>query len=233
MTTSPLLVARPRADRGERLTPVPLDGAEEAASATTHGLGAIASGAALALLVARAAWFGEARHVVGAAVFGVTLVFLYAASTVYHAARSPRLRYAAKIVDHAGIYLLIAGSYTPFTLVSLRGPLGVGLLAAVWAAAALGVATEALWVYRPRWVSAVVYLAMGWMVVVASPRLAAAMSTTGFALVVGGGLLYSLGTVFYVMKRVRYMHAIWHLFVIGGSACHVLAVLGHVLPGPR
>ncbi len=206
---------------------------EEAANTATHGIGAIAAGAALALLVARAAWFGGAVHVASAAVFGATLVLLYGASTAYHAIREPRAKHVARVIDHAGIYLLIAGSYTPFTLVALRGAWGYGLFAAVWTLAVVGVAVEAAWVRRPRWLSAAVYLAMGWMVVAAGSRIAQALPGAGLALLVAGGLAYSLGTPFYMMKRVRYMHAVWHLFVVAGSACHVIAVAGWVLPGPR
>jgi hemolysin III len=206
---------------------------EELANVATHGLGAIASGAGLAILLVYSAWFGDAWHVVSTAIFGATMILLYAASTVYHASSHPRTRHAAKVLDHASIYLLIAGSYTPFTLLALRGPWGWGLFGAVWLLALLGVGLEAFWVYRPKWVSAVIYLAMGWMVVLAGRRLVDALPPGALALLVAGGLLYSLGTVFYVMKRVRYAHAVWHGFVLGGSTCHFLAVVLLVLPVAR
>ncbi|MEI7703523.1 MAG: hemolysin III family protein, partial [Deltaproteobacteria bacterium] len=206
---------------------------EEIANVATHGLGAIASGAGLAVLLVYSAWFGNAWHVVASAVFGTTLILLYSASTAYHAATNPRLRHAAKILDHASIYLLIAGSYTPFTLLALRGAWGWSLFAAVWLLAIVGVAMEAFWVYRPKWISAVVYLAMGWMVVLAGRRLAAALPPGAMPMLVAGGLLYSLGTIFYVLKRVRYAHAVWHGFVLGGSTCHFLAVVLLVLPVAR
>jgi hemolysin III len=206
---------------------------EELAHVATHGLGAIASGAGLAVLLVYSAWFGDAWHVVSTAIFGATMILLYAASTAYHASSSPRTRHAAKVLDHASIYLLIAGTYTPFTLLALRGPWGWGLFAAVWLLALVGVGMEAFWVYRPKWVSAVVYLAMGWMVVLAGRRLVDALPPGALALLVTGGLLYSLGTVFYVMKRVRYAHAVWHGFVLGGSTCHFLAVVLLVLPAAR
>jgi hemolysin III len=204
---------------------------EELAHVATHGVGAVASGAGLGILLVYSAWFGDAWRVVSAAIFGATMILLYTASTVYHAVPSPRARHVAKIFDHASIYLLIAGTYTPFTLLALRGSWGWTLFAAVWLLALVGVATEAFWVYRPRWISAVVYLGMGWMVVLAGRRLVAALPPGALPLLVAGGLLYSLGTVFYVMKRVRYAHAIWHGFVLGGSTCHFLAVLLLVLPG--
>jgi hemolysin III len=199
----------------------------------THGLGAIASGAGLAVLLVHSAGFGDAWHVASTAIFGATMILLYAASTAYHASSSPRMRHVAKVLDHASIYLLIAGTYTPFTLLALRGPWGWGLFAAVWLLALVGVGMEAFWVYRPKWVSAVVYLAMGWMVVLAGRRLVDALPPGALALLVAGGLLYSLGTVFYVMKRVRYAHAVWHGFVLGGSTCHFLAVVLLVLPVAR
>ena len=203
---------------------------EEVANVATHGLGAIASGAGLAILLVYSAWFGDVRQVVSTAIFGATLILLYTASTIYHAVPSPRARHVAKIFDHASIYLLIAGTYTPFTLLALRGAWGWALFAAVWSLALVGVAMEAFWVYRPRWISVVVYLAMGWMVVLAGRRLVEALPPGAFPLLVAGGLLYSLGTVFYVMKRVKYAHAVWHGFVLGGSTCHFLAVVLLVLP---
>ncbi len=206
---------------------------EEAANVITHGLGAIASGAGLAVLLVYASWFGGVRHVVASAVFGATMILLYGASTVYHASSTPRVRHVAKILDHASIYLLIAGSYTPFTLLALRGAWRWSLLGAVWLLALGGVALEAFWVYRPKWISAVVYLAMGWMVLLAGRRLAAGLPPGALPLLVAGGVLYSAGTVFYVQKRLRYAHAVWHGFVLGGTACHFLAVLLLVLPVAR
>ena len=213
--------------------PPPYTAGEEVANVATHGVGAIASGAGLAILLVYSAWFGDVRQVVSTAIFGATMILLYTASTIYHAVPSPRARHVAKIFDHASIYLLIAGTYTPFTLLALRGAWGWALFAAVWSLALAGVAMEAFWVYRPRWISAVVYLAMGWMVVLAGRRLVEALPPGAFPLLVAGGLLYSLGTIFYVMKRVKYAHAVWHGFVLGGSTCHFLAVVLLVLPVTR
>lgn len=205
---------------------------EEIANVVTHGLGAVLSGAALATLVLLSTWFGDSWHIVSSAVFGTTLVMLYTASTVYHAVPS-RGKHVAKIIDHASIYLLIAGTYTPFTLITLRGPWGWGLFAAVWSLAVIGVVLEAAWVYRPKWLSALVYLAMGWMVVLSGRKLVASLPAGGLQLLIGGGLFYSLGTIFYVMKKVRYTHAVWHAFVLAGSVCHVLAVIFYVIPAAR
>jgi len=213
--------------------PHPYSAGEEVAHVATHGVGAIASGAGLAVLLVHAAWSGDVRKVVSTAIFGGTMILLYSASTIYHALSAPRARHVAKILDHASIYLLIAGTYTPFTLLALRDAWGLALLVAVWSLAALGVAMEAFWVYRPKWISAVVYLAMGWMVVLAGPRMLAGLPPGALPLLVAGGLLYTLGTAFYVMKRVRYAHAVWHGFVLAGTTCHFLAVVLLVLPGTR
>ncbi len=209
----------------------PYSAGEEIANVATHGAGAILAGAGLALLLVYASLFGNAWHVVSTAIYGATLILLYTASTVYHGVRGTRAKHVAKIVDHASIYLLIAGTYTPFTLITLRGTLGWSLFGAVWGLALLGVGFEAIWVYRPKWLSAAVYLAMGWMVVVATRNLVAALPAPALWLLFGGGLAYSLGTVFYVLVRVRYMHAVWHLFVLGGSVCHFLSIVLYVLPG--
>jgi hemolysin III len=203
---------------------------EEIANVAIHGLGAILSVGALAAMVWLSSVCGTTWHLVTTAVFGAMLIFLYTASTVYHAVREPRAKHVTKIIDHAGIYLLIAGTYTPFTLVTLGGAWGWGLFAAVWTFAIAGIALEAAWVYRPKWLSAAVFLAMGWMVVLASRQLIASLPREGLIFLGAGGLFYSLGTVFYVMKRVPYMHAVWHAFVLAGSICHVLAVALYVIP---
>jgi hemolysin III len=203
---------------------------EEIANVATHVVGALLSAAALAILVMLAALTHDWLKVVSGAVFGAMLVLLYSVSTLYHAVTSARAKHLTKLLDHASIYLLIAGTYTPFTLVTLRGPWGWGLFAAVWGLAVAGVSFEAFWVYRPKWLSAGVYLAMGWMVIVASRQLFASLATGGLVLLFAGGLFYSLGTAFYVMKGVRYMHAVWHAFVLAGSTCHFFAVVLYVLP---
>jgi hemolysin III len=206
---------------------------EEIANAVTHGIGAALAVAGLAVLVTLAAMHGDAWRVVSFSVYGATLVMLYLASTFYHGFQSPRVKRVFRILDHSAIYLLIAGTYTPFTLLALRGSWGWALFAAVWLLAIFGVWAEAFWVYRAKWISAVIYLAMGWMVVLAGRPLVAALPPGALHLLVAGGLLYSLGTIFYVMKRVKYAHAVWHGFVLGGSTCHFLAVVLLVLPVTR
>ena len=202
---------------------------EEIANAVTHSLGVALSLAALVSLIIVAGRTEDSFRMVSSIAFGSSLVFLYLASTLYHGLPSPRAKRVFKIFDHAGIYLLIAGSYTPFTLVTLRGPVGWTLLGIVWGLAAVGIVTEVVWKDRPRWLSALVFIGMGWIIVFAMKPLAAALPKGGLWLLVAGGLSYTVGTIFYLLKRVPYMHAVWHLWVIGGSVCHVLAVLLYVL----
>jgi hemolysin III len=202
---------------------------EEIANAITHGLGAAGSVAALILMLVYSVRSGDPYKIGSSVTFGVSLVFLYLASTLYHSLTPAKAKRVFKVLDHAGVYLLIAGTYTPFTLVTLRGTWGWSIFAAIWTLAVAGIATEAFWVDRPRWLSAAVYVGMGWMVVVAFGPLVASLPTGGLALLVAGGLAYTVGTVFYIFKRIPYFHAVWHLWVIGGSVCHVLAVILYVL----
>lgn len=203
---------------------------EEIAHAITHGLGIALSIAALVVLDVIAARRGTTLQLVSVTVYGATLILLYTASTLYHSLSATPARRVFQVIDHASIYLLIAGTYTPFTLVTLYGPWGWSLFAVVWALAAVGVSLEAFWGSRPKWVSAAVYLAMGWMIVVAIRPLLAALPPAGWHLLLAGGLAYTLGCVFYVLKRVPYMHAVWHVFVLAGSALQFTAVLLYVLP---
>jgi hemolysin III len=204
---------------------------EEIANATTHALGVALSAAGLALLVVFAALFGDGWQLASAIVFGASLVLLYTASTLYHGISDPRAKRVLKVIDHSAIYLLIAGTYTPFTLVTLRGAGGLWLFGVVWGVAVAGISVEAFFINRPRWLSVIGYIAMGWLVLTMIGPLARSLADGGFRLVVAGGLTYTLGTVFYVMKRVRYMHTIWHCFVLGGSICHFLAVAIYVMGG--
>ncbi len=206
---------------------------EEIANAITHGLGTVLSVAALTLLVAAAAIWGNAWHLASAVVYGLTLFVLYLSSTLYHSIQHERAKRVFKIIDHASIYLLIAGTYTPFTLVTLRDHGGWYLFAIVWAIAAGGVVLEAVAVDRPTWLSVPLYLAMGWLVIAVIRPLVATVPPEGLWLLVAGGLAYTVGTAFYVAKRLPYTHMVWHLFVLTGSLCHFLAVMLYVLPLPR
>lgn len=202
---------------------------EEIANAIIHGLGIGLSVAALVLLVTFAALAGDDYRIASAIVFGVALVLEYTASTLYHSFPQPKVKHLFKIFDHCGIYLLIAGSYTPFCLVTLREDGGWLMFGVIWAFAVVGMALEAFWAYRPRWLSAAVYLGMGWMVVFSIKPLLANLAPAGVWLLVAGGLCYTVGTVFYVLKRVKYMHAVWHVWVLAGSTCHFLSVLLYVM----
>lgn len=202
---------------------------EEIANAVTHGLGVALSMAALVLLVIAASRTGNPWQLASAITYGVTLVLLYMASTLYHSIPGPRARRVFKIIDHSAIYLLIAGTYTPFTLVTLRDTGGWWLFGVIWSLAVAGVSLEAFWVYRPKWLSATVYLGMGWLVVAAMKPLLTNLAPAGVWLLAAGGLAYTLGTAFYVLKRIPYMHMVWHLFVLAGSVCHFLAVVLYVL----
>ena len=201
---------------------------EEVAHALTHGLGLVASVGGLVTLVV-AAWLrGDAWHIVGVSIFGATLVLLYAASTLYHGIRNPRVKRFFQRLDHAAIFLLIAGTYTPFTLVSLRGGWGWTLLAIVWGLAILGIVLEVA--VHTRRISVALHLAMGWLAVIAAEPLLRSVHPDGLLLLALGGVAYTLGVVFYAWQRLPYHHAVWHLFVMAGSTCHFACVLGYVIP---
>jgi hemolysin III len=204
---------------------------EELWNALTHGLGAVASLVGGAVLVTLAAVFGDLWQVVSAGVFTFTLVLLYVASTLYHAVPSTAAKARLKVLDHCAIFLLIAGTYTPFTLVSLRGPWGWTLFGLVWVLAAAGIVFKLFFTGRFQLVSTLLYVALGWMIVVAYRPMMEALSAATLAWLVAGGVSYTAGTVFYMSKRIPYSHGIWHLFVLGGSACHFAAVLLEVLVG--
>lgn len=194
-----------------------------------HGLGIGLSVAALVILVAFAVLAHDGFKLASAIVFGVALVLEYTASTLYHSFPQPKVKHIFKIFDHCGIYLLIAGTYTPFCLVTLRHENGWLLFGVIWSLAVIGMAVEAFWAYRPRWLSALIYLGMGWMVMLSIRPLVANLEPGGLWLLVAGGLAYTVGTIFYVMKSVKYMHAVWHVWVLAGSTCHFLAVLLFVI----
>jgi hemolysin III len=203
---------------------------EELANSLTHGAGLALALAGLAVLLAYAGALGTAWHVVGCGVYGATLVALYAASTLYHSISTPRAKAALRACDHAAIFLLIAGTYTPFALVNLRGAWGWALLAVIWGLAALGIALRRVLARQSARVRAAPYLAMGWVAVVAVEPLRAAVAPGGLALLLAGGLAYTGGAAFYLWRRLPYHHAVWHVFVLAGGACHFCAVLFFVIP---
>jgi len=201
----------------------------EFANSLTHGLGTALAIAALVLMVVFAALNGTARHVVGASLFGTCLVVLYAMSTLYHAFRGPRVKRVFHILDHAAIFLLIAGTYTPFCLV-MGGGWGWSLFGTVWGLAALGITFKAVFGPRLKWLSTAIYVAMGWLIVLALGPLVRSLPMGGVVSLFAGGVFYTVGVAFYVWKKLAYHHAIWHLFVLLGSACHVVSVLFFVIP---
>jgi hemolysin III len=203
---------------------------EELYNTVTHGVGALLGVAGLVVLVVFAALEGGAARIVAAAVFGSSLVLLYAASTCYHAFRCPKKKRLLRKLDHAAIYVLIAGTYTPFTLLNLRGGWGWTLFGLVWGIAALGITFKVFYTGRFEIVSTLAYIGMGWLVLIAVKPTLASIDAGGLALLVAGGLAYTLGTVFYALSRVPYNHAIWHLFVLAGSMCHFFAVLHYARP---
>lgn len=198
---------------------------EELANGLSHGIGLLCAIAATPLLIVSAATDGDAADVVGGAVFGASLVLLYLASTIYHLSDRPEVKERLQRVDHAAIFLLIAGTYTPFTLGVLGGPWGWALFGLVWGTACVGICMKLMTgVGNPR-LSIAAYLMMGWLVLIAIRPLWSAMDRRGIVWLVLGGLSYSGGVLFYAAPGLRFSHFVWHLFVMGGSACHFLAAL--------
>lgn len=205
---------------------------EEVANALTHGLGAIAALGGGAVLVTLAAVFGDGWQLAGAIVFCASLLLLYLASTLYHAIPHPRAKARLKVLDHCAIYLLIAGTYTPFTLVGLRGPWGWTLLGTIWGLALAGCVFKLFYTGRFKGLSTAIYIAMGWLVIVAIEPMLRLLPTWTLAWLFGGGIAYTVGALFYLSRRLPYAHAIWHGFVIVGSVCHFVAVASQVAPAP-
>lgn len=203
---------------------------EERANAITHGVGLLLSLAGIPGLIVLAARHGDAWHVVSSSIYGATLILLYLASTLYHLARKDSLKSLFRFIDHACIYLLIAGTYTPFTLVTLRGGWGWTLFGLVWGLALLGISFKIFFTGRYEILSTLVYVLMGWLALVALKPMLEQFPDGCLAWVLAGGLTYTFGVVFYALDRKPYMHAVWHLFVLIGSTCHYVAVMRYVLP---
>jgi hemolysin III len=201
---------------------------EEIANAITHGAGLVASLIALPVLIWSASQSHDGARIAGVTIFGVTLCLLYTASTLYHSFPPGRTKRVFRVLDHGAIYLLIAGTYTPFALGALRGPWGWSLLAIAWTLAVAGVLLKATVGFKYERLSTVIYVAMGWMAIVAIKPMLQHVPRAGLVWLVAGGLCYTGGVVFYATdRRLWYGHAVWHLFVAAGSLCHFFAVLGY------
>ena len=203
---------------------------EEIAHSVTHGVGALLSIVGLAVLVAFSSVYGDAWHIVSTSIYGATLILLYTASTLYHGIPHEGAKKILQRLDHAAIFLLIAGTYTPFTLVNLRGDWGWILFGMVWVIAIAGIALELLCEKPNKRLSISLYLGLGWLVLVAIKPMVSSVETGGLLLLLAGGICYSFGVIFYVWKKLAYHHAIWHLFVLAGSALHYFSVLFYVVP---
>ena len=203
---------------------------EEFVNVLSHGVGLLLSIAALTLMVVFASLDGNAWHIVGAAIFGASLVVLYLASTLFHGVRKPDVRRWLNVFDHAAIYILIAGTYTPFLLVTLNGAWGWSLFGVIWGLAIAGVVFKIFFTGRFNAVSTIVYVLMGWLIVIAIVPLFENLPTAGLIWLVAGGISYSVGAVFFMFDRLPFNHAIFHFFVLGGSVCHFFAVFLYVIP---
>ena len=204
---------------------------EERLNILTHGLGLLLSIAALPLLIVHAVQYGDAWHVVSCAIYGSTLIILYGASTLYHSSKTDKWRRRLNILDHAAIFTLIAGTYTPFVLVTLNGPVGWVIFGITWGIAVAGVILKLFFTGRYDRASTILYVAMGWIIVFAAKPLVDSFPIPGLIWLLAGGVSYTLGAVFYQYKSVRFNHAIFHVFVLIGSACHFVAVYWYVIRG--
>jgi hemolysin III len=205
---------------------------EEKLNAITHGVGALLAVCGLIRLTVMASLNGGIWHVVSFSIYGSSLVLLYLASTLYHSFRNERIKYVLKIVDHAAIYLLIAGTYTPFTLVSLHGSLGWTVFGVTWGLAVIGIVFKVFFVRRFKLFSTLCYIFMGWLVLIVIKPLAAALPIMGLYWLIGGGIFYTVGALFYLARQLPYNHTVWHLFVLAGSFAHFVAVFKYVSATP-
>ena len=202
---------------------------EEIANSITHGLGAAFAVAAIPITVVLAVKHGGGILIAAALIYSISMLLEYSASTLYHALTARAAKKVFKVLDHAAIYLFIAGSYTPYCLVTLANDHGLLLCVGVWSLALIGVIIEAFWVFRPRWISAVIYLALGWCIIWYLPPLLANLATPGLILLVAGGICYSVGCIFYVLKQIPYMHSVFHVWVLAGSILQFLSIVLYVL----
>jgi hemolysin III len=213
--------------RGVALDERPQTLGEEIANSISHGVGLVAAIVAFPFVVMAAAARGSTSGIIAASIFATTMVLLYLSSTIFHALPDGRAKRVFQVLDHAAIFLLIAGTYTPFTLGVLHGVWGWTLFGIVWSVAAVGIVLKSIGGVRYNTISTWAYLAMGWVVVIAAERLWTLMPAWGLFWLFAGGLAYTLGAVFFLLERIRYFHFAWHLFVVAGTACHVVAVMAY------
>jgi len=204
---------------------------EERINIISHAIGFILSMAALVLLVTYAILDGNVWHIVSFSIFGSSLIVLYAASTFYHSAKKPELRSRLKIIDHASIYLLIAGTYTPFTLVTLKGTIGWVIFGISWGLALTGIILKLFFTGKYDLISTIMYVLMGWIIVFAIKPLINNLPVEGLRWLVAGGIFYTVGAILYSIDKIKFNHAIFHVFVLTGSFCHFMSVFFYVLPG--
>lgn len=204
---------------------------EEIANSITHGIGAALSVIGLVILVALAALQGDFWRIVSVVIYGSSVTMLYLTSTLYHSLHHPRLKTILRKCDHAAIYVLIAGTYTPFLLVSLRETsIGLTFFILVWGMAAAGIVWKMFFLGKLEVIATILYVLMGWMCLLVYKQMVAAIPTPGLIMLITGGVVYTLGVIFYAWEKLPYNHAIWHLFVLGGSICHFFAIVTLILP---
>lgn len=201
---------------------------EERINVWSHGLGALLAVAGTVMLVLRAVALGDALRIVSFSIFGVSMILLYTASTIYHNSKTPKVRSRLNVFDHASIFVLIAGSYTPFTLVTLHGWVGWTIFGVAWGAALIGITLKLFFIGRYKLLSTIMYVLMGWIIVFAVNPLMQGMSSEGLSWLLAGGISYTVGAVLYSLKRMRFNHAIFHLFVLMGTICHFITVYWYV-----
>lgn len=197
---------------------------EEIANALTHGIGIVLSIVGMVFLIHKTGESGDPWYLTSILLYGTSLVLMYSSSTIYHLVQKDKVKQHLRKLDHSAIYLLIAGTYTPFLLVGFRGTSGWVMFAVIWTFAVVGILIKIATRIRSKWVSSIIYLVMGWLAVFIADDMIDNLPETSIMYIVGGGVFYTLGVVFYVWKKLPYHHAIWHLFVLGGSICHFVAI---------
>lgn len=216
--------------KSQKTTPPSYTLGEELISSISHGFGAAFGIAALVLCIIKSVIAGDAWMVVSSCIYGGTLIILYSMSTIYHALAKNKAKKVFRILDHCSIFLLIAGTYTPYTLVAIRGPVGWVLFGIIWASAVVGIALNAISVQKFKIFSMICYVASGWAVIAAARPMAAAIPLRGIILLLLGGVAYSIGAVLYTIgKKIKYMHSIWHFFVLAGSILHFFSIFLYVI----